>query len=94
MWDIEPIIKEKAMDKLDQLCLRLLKHANDLQNDAGHAGAMTDYGAQNLRDQVSVFQAGRRGEVPEKWQLYAEMMDRETDPEYAEYQRLKKKFEK
>jgi hypothetical protein len=81
------------MDELDQLCLRVLKRANELENDAGHSGSMTDFGASALRDEVAVFQAGRRGEVPEKWKDFAEAMARESDPEYAEYKRLKQKFE-
>ncbi len=81
------------MDDLDRLCIRILKHANEQKEMAGQSGSMTDFGASRLVDEVAIFQSGRRGEVPEKWQEYAEAMDRETDPEYAEYQRLAKKFE-
>lgn len=52
------------------------------------AGVRGDNGAMQLRDQVFFYQKGMHGEMPTAWKKYEKMLD----PEYAEWQRLNKKF--
>lgn len=54
-----------------------------------HAGG----GVVTLQNEIAVYQAGQKGVIPERWSGYKAKFDRETDPEYAEHLRLKKKFE-
>lgn len=87
----------------------LMQYADKLEHDAGMSGAYNDGGAHVLRDKVKAFEAGLQGRIPVEWEclafaqefrrplelpleglLVAPMMD----PEFAEYERLKAKFER
>ncbi len=72
----------------------LLKKAEAMAYDAGMSGSMGDNGAKTLRDQITCWVAGLRGETPDCWEEYIQEYNRENDPDYAEYQRLMKKFGK
>lgn len=56
---------------------------------------MGDGGAANLSSQIEAFQAGILHAVPDiyDWLLVAKTMLNQGDPEYAEYLRMKQKFE-
>lgn len=69
----------------------LMQHADRLEHDACRSGAMNDGGAYILRDKVKVFEAGLQGQIPADWERIVAPL---LDPEYAEYQRLKAKFER
>lgn len=69
----------------------LMQYADRLAHDAGMSGAYNDGGASVLRDKVKAFEAGLQGQIPAEWErIVAPMMD----PEFAEYQRLRAKFER
>lgn len=68
----------------------VLKDADRLESDAGHAGEYGDRGAAFLREKVRFYKMGMNQEVPIEWVHH---MDKMT-PEYEEYMRLKKKFER
>lgn len=74
-------------DKINEIVSQLEKIANQLEKDA--IGEKNDGGAGKLREKISIWQAGLAGKVPDQWKEHL----KEADPEYAEYERLKKKFE-
>lgn len=71
-----------------------LKDADDRATRAGYNGEMHDDGAKQLRVIVDAWQAGLNGAVPNRLLSYAKDAQHEDDPEYADYLRLKKKFER
>ena len=66
------------------------RDAEDVEQAAGHNGAMHDGGA--IRMLVDAWEAGLEGRVPNSLRDYATQAKREADPDWAEYQRLKAKF--
>lgn len=73
--------------------LRLaLEDAYKKREAAAHGGEWTDGGAGHLRELVAEYNAGRNGTVPNFLKPYIEKANVQADPEYAEYERLKKKF--
>lgn len=66
--------------------------ANGLRIDAGYSGAMNDGGASRLEDAVNAFEAGLQGIIPECLMKHYQEYQRANDPEWAELQRLGKKF--
>jgi hypothetical protein len=72
----------------------LKKKADKLEMDAGYSGSMNDFGARALREQIECWLAGQKGEVPALWNEFLKSYSRETDPEYADYLRLQRKFGK
>lgn len=81
------------IDHLPGFLKHLLKVADDLENDAGHSGAHHDGGARDLRTQVEVYQAGQSNMIPRVWESRWDDYIKTKDAEWAEYQRLKLKFE-
>lgn len=77
---------------MDKLLDFLQKEANVLRSNAGYSGSMNDGGARELENQIKVWMAGRAGRVPSCWDIYVKKYNRETDPEFADYIRLKGKF--
>jgi len=88
---------------LTEIKLAIDREVFRLNDSAGHNGAMTDYGASALLSRFEFFRAGimcaynkecieltdKDFVVPTEWEKYFIS----EDPEYIEYQRLKKKFE-
>ena len=70
-----------------------MQDADRLKSNAGHAGEMHDGGAGRIRSMVSAWKAGLNREGPKEFSDYEKQERRETDPEFAEYQRLRKKFD-
>lgn len=62
------------------------------RNDAAGGGSMHDGGAGQLEAVVDAWVAGLEGKIPKQLQSYADQVKIESDPEYAEYLRLKDKF--
>ena len=60
--------------------------------NAGMSGSNGDGGASVLREQVKYYKYGRDGILPPEWEPYQLQALRESDPDWAELQRLKKKF--
>lgn len=60
---------------------------------AAMSGAAGDGGASRMRDKLKYWTAGLRNEVPDEYQGIVRQFEKELDPEYAQYLKLKKKFE-
>lgn len=77
-----------------KIAVRARNEAKNMRENAGHADRMDDGGAGSLEDLVTGWEYGLAGEVPHKLQKYEELIKTEDDPDWTEYQRLKKKFDK
>ena len=78
---------------INKLVAKIKEDAERNKEIAGMSGAHHDGGYGVTMKTVNAFLSGRAGEIPEEWLSYARELDKELDPEYAEYMRLKKKFE-
>lgn len=78
---------------IDKIIALILKDAEDRRTAAGYGGRFDDGGAGILQAQVQFYQYGARGILPPEWNEYRKQAETQADPEYAEYVRLKRKFE-
>lgn len=78
---------------INKLVAKVKEDAESKKMSAGMNGAHHDGGHRVMMDKVDAFLSGRAGGIPEEWLNYARELDKELDPEYEEYMRLKKKFE-
>lgn len=69
----------------------LVRKADEMEYNAGMSGSMSDGGANVLRANIAMFEAGMAHRIPAEWDRIAAPL---LDPEYADYQRLKAKFER
>jgi len=69
------------------------KDAEKRKIDAAYGGEYNDGGASQILRELEAFEAGLRGQIPSQWREFSVLVDREADPEYTEYERLRKKFE-
>ena len=79
---------------IEKIIELVLKNAKKRKENAGYNGSMDDGGASILKTQVEFYKAGMNGTIPSQWNQYAEEIRKVSDPEFAEYMRLKNKFEK
>lgn len=67
------------------------------EDNAAWGGRQDDGGANHLRELICAYVSGRDGNVPAFWiaelKTFTERHCREGDPDYVEYQRLKKNME-
>ncbi len=82
------------MPDIEAIMAKVLAEAHQARENAGYSGSWGDGGAGVMEAQVQFYRYGRDGVIPPEWQKYAEEVRKEADPEYAQYQRLKNKFEK
>jgi hypothetical protein len=75
-------------DKINRIIDRVLAKADENERNAGYGGLQHDNGASQMREQVHFYNMGAAGVLPEEWKKF----EKELDPEYKEYERLKKKF--
>ena len=78
---------------INEIVALILKDADKRESDAGMGGYSHDGGASKLREQVNFYLIGLREGFPDCWLNYKEQFEKEIDPEYAQYLKLKKKFE-
>lgn len=83
--------EDRFMTRWAEVRLHLLTHANKLEHDAGMDGCMHDGGAHALRSRIEAFECGMAHRIPAEWERFVAPL---MDPEYADYQRLKAKFER
>lgn len=69
-----------------------LADAVNKKTAAGYNGEHHDGGAGRIKELVQVWIDGLEGRIPEALREYQEQAQRESDPEWAEYQRLHQKF--
>ncbi|RZK44592.1 MAG: hypothetical protein EOO61_03295 [Hymenobacter sp.] len=60
--------------------------------NAAYNGSYNDGGASVLKEQIRFYKYGRDNKFPPEWESYRRQVDRESDPEWAELMRLKRKF--
>lgn len=64
------------------------------KSDAGYNGEWTDGGAHADLEKLEMWLMGLRGQVPAEYKQIRQEAALKADMEYAEYQRLKKRFER
>jgi hypothetical protein len=73
------------------------RSAAEARDDAGYGGRMDDGGASNMEERLKYWLDGIKFASTGNTEVYssiAKRLDKETDPEYKDYKRLKEKFEK
>lgn len=88
--------EEEAMteEKLHRAIARAVRaDAEKKKNNAGYSGAHHDGGAAQLLGLLEAWQAGLQGRIPAAFSDYQAQHIRDTDQEYAQYLRLRRKFE-
>jgi hypothetical protein len=80
-------------DLINTIKRLVLKEAENKRNDAGYGGRWDDGGAGAMEAQVRFYEYGQKGIIPPEWEKLAKQVKNEGDPEWQEYQRLRKHFE-
>jgi hypothetical protein len=75
---------------IDEVIKLVKADAEKKRQNASYNGEMSDGGAGRLEEQIKFYNYGRQAIVPQEWDSYKQQLD----PEYAEYKRLKEKFER
>lgn len=73
---------------VNQIITKVLEHAKHKREQAGYNGEYGDGVASILEMQVKFYNYGRENKIPPEWKDY----EKQLDPEYTEYLRLKQKF--
>lgn len=77
-------------NRVDKIMEHILVRAAKLNRQADVSGNEQDaLSAEMLEVQVRFYKNGRDGQIPREWKKY----EQEIDTEFAEYQRLRAKFE-
>lgn len=84
---------ETVDSKIVQTALAVCRaHADKLAGDASFSGCMHDNGASRLHELVEAYRAGMTGTVPAFLAPFIREARHQADPEFSEYQRLRRKF--
>jgi len=82
---------------LEFLKIEIDKEAAKVSEEAALGGNHHDGGASKMRYNLSVYTMGLNKEIPDEWGKYYDSFKEDIrvskDPEYAEFVRLKNKFE-
>jgi len=81
-------VSDDFENRADRITALVEKRAKEVADNAAFGGCMHDGGASSLREQIEFFNCGRRRVIPSGWAQY----EKQIDPEYTEYLRLKQKF--
>lgn len=84
---------EVSQELLHYINACITTEAHDLAESAGYNGEMGDRGAGRLRKELEFYNAGFNRELPEEWKKYETAFKHSKDPDYAQFLKLKKKFE-
>jgi hypothetical protein len=83
---------------VDAFLAHKMEKAETARNDAAYGGRWDDGGYASTKEKIEIFRAGFNGYWPFVWSnevdLFEQEMKNAADPEYQEYLRLQKKFEK
>lgn len=85
--------KEITEHELTLMLAFARKDADNKRTNAAYGGAMHDGGARRIEEIVNAFEAGMSGRIPSTLIEYYKEAVRQSDPEYKDYLRLKKKFD-
>ena len=83
----------RDLNNINEIMDLILVNAEQMRTDAAMGGEMGDGGASRLEEQVKFYKQGWEGHFPNEWETYRRQYNRENDPEYETYLRLKDKFE-
>ena len=83
---------DTVTDNVRLALARYRQHAKKVALDAGYSGAMNDGGASFMEAKAQAFEDGWNHKVPDFLVEACEQIQREANPEYAEYLRLQQKF--
>ena len=86
---------------VENLVSKVLDESEEIKLNAGFSGRKDDGGARIIKNEILIYRAALDKKIPDKWFKYYEEfvfnLKLEEDPEYkddyAEYLRLKSKFE-
>lgn len=78
---------------IDKIMDKVLENAEKVRMDAAYGGHHHDGGASDMETQVLFYKYGETGVVPPEWETYVKQVNREEDPDYEVYLKLKDKFE-
>jgi hypothetical protein len=78
---------------IDKIAAKIRAKAEELRISAGYGGYSGDNGAGMLLSNLEMWLDGIRGEIPKSFKQYMDDVQKESDPEWDEYQCMKKKFE-
>ena len=81
-------------DEIDKIVQKVKVRAEGKRQNAGFAGEWGDGGASRDLDILAAWCAGLNRTVPRQFLGVLEDLRKDADPEYAEYLRLKSRFEK
>lgn len=79
--------------QLRQIAGKYIAKGEEIARNAAYAGEWTDGGGGVMVNEGKAFLAGLDGRLPENWRDFAQDFERERQREWAEYQRLKAKFD-
>lgn len=74
------------------LLYSLIEEAAMLEENAGYSGAMNDGGCGRMIENVEMFVHGWFKSIPREWSSRLTKLAHKNDPDWQEYQRLRKKF--
>jgi hypothetical protein len=76
----------------EQIKARLLQQAAQREENAAGMGSYGDGGASEARAAIALWEMGRAGQLPPRWQEVDEQLAKEANPEYQKLQELRKQF--
>jgi hypothetical protein len=88
-----PPSQRTEWEVVDAALALYLTEAQTKRDSAGYAGEWGDGGASRMEEQVADYKSGRMNEIPTWLVRCYSKVKAQRDPDFDEYQRLKKKFE-
>ena len=79
--------------QLQKIIERVLRNATEKKENEALSGGMTDGGYRHTCQLVTFYKYGYDNIIPPEWEEIRDQIQNESEPEYEEYLRLKKKFE-
>ena len=81
-----------SAELIDKVLEAVRADAERRRIDAAYMGDWDDRGASEILLAVAAYEAGRAGGLPSAWEGHLQNARQQTDPEFAEYERLREKF--
>lgn len=78
---------------LRKIAAKVIEGGRELRENAAYSGSMHDNGGGARIREAEAFLCGLDRVLPRGWEPYALQVEQMEDPEWHEYQRLRKKFE-
>jgi hypothetical protein len=81
------------MELIEKVIKKVEEYAEEQAYDAAMEGAMNDGGRSRTLDSIKFYRCGLDNQIPVEWEGFIKEINREEDPEYKYYLKLKEKFE-